>query len=199
MPPTLTPNVPSTWFNLAMDSWANPGTRDLHLDLRQTITPGARGARDLLLSALRDAVRSGRLAPGPMLHPSRTLATGLGLARNTVAEAYAELVAEGWLASRQGAGTWVVSVSGTGPPTTHRGVRVVPTHNLMPGSPDVSEFPRTAWVAATRRALANAPTEALRLGDPRGRLALRDALSEYLARARRVRKSPGSVVICAGV
>jgi GntR family transcriptional regulator/MocR family aminotransferase len=182
-----------------MDSWANPGSRDLHLDLRQTITPGARGARDLLLSALRDAVRSGRLAPGTMLPPSRTLATDLGLARNTVADAYAELVAEGWLASRQGAGTWVVNVSGTGVPATPRGVRVVPTHNLMPGSPDVSEFPRTAWVAATRRALANAPTEALRMGDPRGRPELRDALSEYLARARGVRTSPESIVICAGV
>ena len=182
-----------------MDSWANSGTRDLHLDLRQTITPGARGARDLLLSALRDAVRSGRLAPGTMLPPSRTLATDLGLARNTVAEAYAELVAEGWLASRQGAGTWVVNVSGADIPATPRGVRVVPTHNLSPGSPDVSEFPRTAWVAATRRALADAPTEALRMGDPRGRPELRNALAEYLARARGVRTSPESIVICAGV
>jgi GntR family transcriptional regulator / MocR family aminotransferase len=182
-----------------MDSWANPGSRDLHLDLRQTITPGARGARDLLLTALRDAVRSRRLAPGTMLPPSRTLASDLGLARNTVAEAYAELVAEGWLASRQGAGTWVVNVGATGVPATSRGVRVVPTHNLMPGSPDVSEFPRTAWVAATRRALANAPTEALRMGDPRGRPELREALAEYLARTRGVHTSPESIVICAGV
>ncbi len=182
-----------------MDSWANSGARDLHLDLRQTITPGARGARDLLLSALRDAVRSGRLTPGTMLPPSRSLATDLGLARNTVAEAYAELVAEGWLASRQGAGTWVVNVSGTRAPATPRGVRVIPTHNLMPGSPDVAEFPRAAWVAATRRALTNAPTEALRLGDPRGRPELREALTEYLARARGVRTSPESIVICAGV
>jgi GntR family transcriptional regulator / MocR family aminotransferase len=116
-----------------------------------------------------------------------------------VAEAYAELVAEGWLASRQGAGTWVVNVSGAGIPATPRGVRVVPTHNLSPGSPDVSEFPRTAWVAATRRALADAPTEALRMGDPRGRPELRNALAEYLARARGVRTSPESIVICAGV
>jgi GntR family transcriptional regulator/MocR family aminotransferase len=181
-----------------MDSWANSGS-DLHLDLRQTITPGARGARDLLLSALRDAVRSGRLTPGTMLPPSRSLATDLGLARNTVADAYAELVAEGWLASRQGAGTWVLNVSRTSAPATPRGTRVVPTHNLMPGSPDVSEFPRAEWVAATRRALANAPTEALRMGDPRGRPELRDALAEYLARARGVRTSPETIVICAGV
>ena len=96
-----------------------------------------------------------------MLPPSRSLATDLGLARNTVAEAYAELVAEGWLASRQGAGTWVVNVSGTGVPARPRGVPVIPTHNLMPGCPDVSEFPRNAWVAAARRALTNAPTAAL--------------------------------------
>jgi GntR family transcriptional regulator/MocR family aminotransferase len=191
-----------------MGSWANsrsdaasagaPGSRDLHLDLRQTIAPGTRGARSLLLNALRDAVRSGRLAPGTMLPPSRSLAADLGLARNTVADAYAELVAEGWLASRQGAGTWVVNVSGTRVPTAPRGARVVPVHDLRPGSPDVSEFPRSAWVAATRRALTNAPAEALRMGDPRGRPELRDALAEYLARARGVRTSPESIVICAG-
>ena len=127
-----------------MDSWANSGSRDLHLDLRQTITPGARGARDLLLSALRDAVRSGRLAPGTMLPPSRSLATDLGLARNTVAEAYAELVAEGWLASRQGAGTWVVNVSGTGmPATTPRRAR------RSDAQPD-ARLPRRVGVSAQR-------------------------------------------------
>src|SRR6478609_8410486 len=113
MPPTLDRKEPSTWFNLGVTSRANSGSRDLHLDLRAAITPGARGARDLLLSALRDAVRTGRLAPNTMLPPSRTLASDLGLARNTVAEAYADLVAEGWLASRQGAGTWVVNTRAT--------------------------------------------------------------------------------------
>ncbi len=182
-----------------MDSWANSGSRDLHLDLRQTITPGARGSRELLLNSLRDAVRSGRLAPGTMLPPSRSLATDLGLARNTVAEAYAELVAEGWLASRQGAGTWVVNTGGDAIPARPRGIRGVPTHNLMPGSPDVAEFPRHEWAASTRRALTNAPTEALRMGDPRGIPEIRDALAEYLARARGVRVSSESIVICAGV
>lgn len=182
-----------------MVSWANTGARDLHLDLRQAITPGVRGARELLLTALRDAVRSGRLAPGTMLPPSRSLAVDLGLARNTVAEAYAELVAEGWLASRQGAGTWVVNAAGTHVPVRPRGTRVVPRHNLMPGSPDVAEFPRNEWLASTRRALAGAPTEALRMGDPRGRPELREALVEYLARVRGVRTSAESIVICAGV
>ena len=37
------------------------------------------------------------------------------------------------------------------------------------------------------------------MGDPRGRPELREALAEYLARARGVRTSPESIVICAGV
>jgi GntR family transcriptional regulator/MocR family aminotransferase len=52
-------------------------------------------------------VRSGRLAPGTRLPPYRSLAADLGVARNTVADAYAELVAEGWLTARQGSGTRV--------------------------------------------------------------------------------------------
>ncbi|TFV56732.1 PLP-dependent aminotransferase family protein [Mycobacterium sp. PS03-16] len=198
MAQTLGPKSPEGWFNHPVTSWANSGTRDLHLDLREVIRPGARGVRDLLLTALRDAVRSGRLPAGTMLPPSRTLATDLGVARNTVAEAYAELVAEGWLASRQGAGTWVVNSSARPQSSRHRGVRAAPRHNLMPGSPDVSQFPRSAWLASARRALINAPNDALRMSDPRGRRELREAIAEYLARARGVRTSPETIVICAG-
>ena len=153
----------------------------------------------MLLTALRDAVRSGRLAPGTMLPPSRSLAADLGLARNTVAGAYAELVNEGWLASRQGAGTWVLNAGGGQAPPRPRGAPATPVHNFMPGSPDVSEFPRSEWLASTRRALSVAPTEALRMGDPRGRPELREALAEYLTRARGVRTSADSIMVCAGV
>ena len=189
-----------------MVSWANPdssaGQRDLHLDLRDALTPGTRGVRDELLTALRDSVRSGRLTPGTKLPPSRTLAGDLGLARNTVADVYAELVAEGWLASRQGAGTWVVAsehlTPAPGEPSQPRGAAAAPTHNFLPGSPDVSQFPRTAWLTSVRRALHSAPTEALRMGDPRGRPELRHAVAHYLARARGVRATPEQVVITAG-
>jgi GntR family transcriptional regulator/MocR family aminotransferase len=179
-------------------SWANSESRDLHLNLREAIRPGTRGARELLVNALRDAVRSGQLATGTTLPPSRSLAGDLGLARNTVAEAYADLVAEGWLASRQGAGTWVVNTRDIRSPNRPRGTPGQPTHNLMPGSPDVAAFPRAAWLASARRALTAAPNEALRNIDPRGRPELREALAEYLGRARGVRISPDSIVICAG-
>ncbi|WP_234358756.1 GntR family transcriptional regulator, partial [Streptomyces sp. NRRL B-24085] len=74
---------------------------DLHLE------PTGGGVRRGLTDALREAVRTGRLAPGTRLPSSRALATDLGIARNTVADAYADLVAEGWLTARQGSGTRV--------------------------------------------------------------------------------------------
>ena len=76
------------------ETWANPGP-DLLLELRGT------RRRAGLEDALREAVRSGRLVPGTLLPSSRALAAELSLARNTVADAYGQLVAEGWLVARQ--------------------------------------------------------------------------------------------------
>ncbi|MGC2998362.1 PLP-dependent aminotransferase family protein, partial [Streptomyces sp. G35A] len=73
-----------------------------------------------------------------------------------------------------------------------------PAHNLRQGLPDAASFPRTAWLAATRRALNAAPGDAFGPGDPRGRPELRRALAAYLSRARGVRTSPGTIVVCSG-
>ena len=91
------------------ETWAKDGDRarraslDLHLDLPGPNSP--KGIRLGLEAALRDAVRTGRLGPGTRLPSSRALAADLGLARNTVAEVYSQLVAEGWLTARTGSGT----------------------------------------------------------------------------------------------
>ncbi|HET7668725.1 MAG TPA: GntR family transcriptional regulator, partial [Mycobacterium sp.] len=69
---------------------------DIYLD-----RPGGR-ARESVMEAIRVAIRSGRLAPGTRLPSSRALAVDLGVARNTVARAYTELIAEGWLTSHHG-------------------------------------------------------------------------------------------------
>jgi GntR family transcriptional regulator/MocR family aminotransferase len=170
---------------------------DLHLDLDRG---GPGGVRASLIRALRDAVRSGRLAPGTRLPSSRTLAADLGLARNTVADAYGDLVAEGWLSARQGSGTRVARRTPTGPAAPRRPAPPCSTaaHNLHPGFPDVSGFPRAAWATAARRALADAPNDAFGYGDPRGRAELRRALADYLTRARGVRTDPDRIVVCAG-
>jgi len=73
-----------------------------------------------------------------------------------------------------------------------------PRHDLRQGTPDASAFPRAAWLASYRRALQQAPHEVFGPGDPAGRIELREALTEYLARARGVRTEPDRIVICSG-
>ncbi|MFG2823141.1 PLP-dependent aminotransferase family protein [Kitasatospora sp. NPDC048365] len=181
------------------ESWVNSAERigvDLHLELSG---PGSR--RAVLTQALREAVRDGRLAAGTRLPPYRSLAADLGLARNTVADAYAELVAEGWLAARQGSGTRVaerVRPRADRVPARAPGRRRAPVHRLEQGQPDAGSFPRTAWLASARRALTAAPDDAFGPGDPQGRIELRRALADYLARARGVRADPERIVVCSG-
>jgi GntR family transcriptional regulator / MocR family aminotransferase len=174
---------------------------------------------------LREAVREGRLRPGTRLPSSRTLAKDLDVGRNTVVDAYGQLVAEGWFEARPGAGTWVADrpdapasspdpaaatgatgttgaaaagpIGPTGRAMPHEEATAV-RFDLRPGVPDLGSFPRTAWLAAARRALATAPDEVLGYGDPRGLPVLREALAGYLARARRVAVAPGAVVITNG-
>jgi GntR family transcriptional regulator / MocR family aminotransferase len=173
-------------------TWAISGV-DLHLDLK-----GSR-VRAALEAALRDAIVSGRLQPGARLPSSRALAADLEIARNTVAEAYGQLAAEGWLTALQGSGTRVAQ----------RGAELVRParaeqsairfrYDLLPGSPDLAAFPRSAWVAAGRRALAEASYETLDYTDPRGLDQLRSALAAYLARARGVHATPARVLVCSG-
>ncbi|MEV7927847.1 PLP-dependent aminotransferase family protein [Kitasatospora sp. NPDC088779] len=174
---------------------AHPTGSDLHLDL-----PAVGGRRAALMAALREAIRSGRLAPGTRLPPYRALAADLGLARNTAAEAYAELVAEGWLTARQGSGTAVAERAEPVPPSPspRPSVRPGPVHDLRQGRPDAASFPRAAWLAAARRALTAAPNEAFGPGDPQGRRELRTVLADYLARVRGVRTDPDRIVVCSG-
>ncbi|KMS67501.1 GntR family transcriptional regulator [Streptomyces viridochromogenes] len=176
------------------ESWATFGV-DLHLE------PAGPGLRRGLTDALRDAVRTGRLAPGTRLPSSRALAADLGIARNTVADAYADLVAEGWLTARQGSGTRVaerrvVPSAGTVRRPRERGR---PEYDLRPGWPDLASFPRTEWLRAARRALAAAPNDALGYGDPHGRPELRTALAGYLSRVRGVRADPERILVCGGI
>ncbi|WP_037575520.1 MocR-like pyridoxine biosynthesis transcription factor PdxR [Phaeacidiphilus oryzae] len=191
-----------------MDSWAN---RELGFDLH---LPGDRGTRAGLEDALRAAIREQRLSPGARLPSSRALAADLGLARNTVAGAYAQLTAEGWLTARQGSGTRVAEAEELSGSPVRLGGEPIPAvpatlgqafpgrrpmpYDLRPGTPDLSLFPRERWLAAARRALSSASREALGYGDPRGLPAVRAALAEYLARVRGVRASPERIVVCAG-
>jgi len=168
-------------------------TNSASLDLLLEVTGRRRAG---LTDALREAVRSGRLAPGTRLPASRALAADLGIARSTVTECYAELVAEGWLVARQGSGTVVAPRAEARPPQRPAGPP--PMRGLTPGSMEFAEFPRAQWLASARRALAAAPFSAFGYGDPAGNPELRVALADYLSRVRGVRAEPERIVVCSG-
>lgn len=161
----------------------------------------ARARGRTLQAALREAVRTGRLAPGTRLPSSRELAADLGVSRGLVTEAYEQLAAEGYLRSGRGAGTWVGDAVRSARPRARDlaprspGARA----DFLPGTPDLSLFPRAAWAAAQRGVLAELPHQALGYPDPRGLPRLRTALAELLARRRGVVADPERIVVVSGV
>ncbi|MGW4305806.1 MocR-like pyridoxine biosynthesis transcription factor PdxR [Streptomyces californicus] len=188
------------------------GTNPRHASAEETLAPAwellvpaaaapARGRGRALRSALRDAVRSGRLAASTRLPSSRELAADLGVSRGLVTEAYEQLTAEGYLRSGRGAGTWVsdgvraAERSARDRAPRARGVR----YDFRPGTPDLSLFPRGAWSAAQRTVSGRLPHDALGYPDPRGLPELREALAGLLARRRGVVADPERVVVCSGV
>ena len=112
------------------------------LDRGSTVT-----LHEQLELGLRESVRSGRLAPGARLPSSRALADELGVSRGVVLEAYAQLTAEGYLTSSQGAPTRVASTTSIERPPVPAG-SLSQAHELdfAPRRPTSPAFPRDAWM-----------------------------------------------------
>ena len=165
----------------------------------------------------------GRLRPGTPLPATRLLAGDLGVSRGVIVEAYQRLADEGLVSARPGAGTRVLGVSrpagpggaglrGPGPGGARPGGagpggplpgppgwRERAEIDLSPGMPDLSGFPRAAWMRAERAVLEQASATELGYGDPRGSLALRTELAGWLARTRGLRAGPGDIIVTTGV
>ncbi len=148
---------------------------------------------------LRESVRSGALRDGSALPSSRALAVELGIARGVVTEAYAQLAAEGYLVSSQGAPTRVAGAAVPAAVVEARAEARAPRYDFRPGHPDPALFPRTAWAGAVRQALREAPDARFGYGDPSGVPELRRALSGYLGRVRGVVAEPEAIIVTAGV
>jgi GntR family transcriptional regulator/MocR family aminotransferase len=129
---------------------------------------------------------------------SRALAAELGLSRGVIVEAYEQLTAEGYLTSRPGATTRVAACAQAArmlqaPPSIPE-----PTIAFSYGRPDVSLFPRNAWLRSVRTVLNEAPSQRLGYLDGRGVPELRAALAAYLNRVRGTAADPERIVICSG-
>ncbi len=132
---------------------------------------GAEPLHRQLANGLRDAIRTGRLAPQTRLPSTRVLAADLGVSRRLVVDAYSQLVAEGFLLSRHGSGTRVATVDAASAP--ERGAAEQAARydiDFLPGSPDLSSFPRHAWLRALRQGLAEIESDAFGYVAPQGLL-----------------------------
>ena len=161
-----------------------------------------RGRTAWLAQRLRTAIADGTLAPGNRLPASRILAGELSMARGTVVEAYRRLAEEGLLVTNRGGGTEVAPLAFAPATRPEPGPDAAASRemlNISAGVPDLSAFPRAAWLRAERRVLATATAAELGYADPQGAPQLRAALSRWLARSRGISASPEQVIVTAGV
>ena len=156
-------------------------------------------------ASIRQRIRSGALPGGVALPPTRALAAELGVTRGVVVEAYAQLVAEGYLTSRSGGYTQVASAPTAAPKAAApRQRRAAPSGSSPPavdfgyGRGNLAAFPRAAWLRSVRRALNEAADERLGYLDGRGAVELRSALAAYLNRVRGTNADPETIVITNG-
>ena len=151
-----------------------------------------------LANGLRDAIRTGRLTPHTRLPSTRVLAADLGVSRRLVVDAYSQLVAEGFLLSRHGSGTRVATVDTASAPERRSTEPTRYDVDFMPGSPDLSSFPRHTWLRALRQGLADLESDAFGYVAPQGLLIARTAIADYLRRTRGVLADPRHIVVCSG-
>ncbi len=159
-----------------------------------------------LADAIRTAVVDGRLPSGTVLPATRTLAGDLGISRGVIVDAYRRLADEGLVAARGSGGTLVLPQEPVAP--VRQAVPSDPLRlprpprdgiDLSPGVPDLSAFPRAAWLRAERKVLDHATPADLGYGDPRGHPWLRRELAGWLTRLRGLRTHADDILVVSGV
>jgi len=171
-----------------------------------------------IVQAVVHDIRRGRLVPGQRLPGSRTLAERLGVHRNTVLTAYAELQAEGWIQADRARQTCVCETlpevalapasrarrisAEPGFPLARRSVpderEQRPGELLSDGTPDLRLAPRVALARAYRHVLRGRDVHLLGYGDARGHVRLRRALARMLSDTRALRTSEDDVLVTRG-
>jgi GntR family transcriptional regulator/MocR family aminotransferase len=171
-----------------------------------------------LYRQIRSFILDGTLAPGAPLPSSRQLARESGLSRNTVTNAYDQLLAEGLTESRRGSGTHTIDITGSRPgarpriltkkpPAAGRVAQLAASTRsesffggdaLLPGFPDPREFPSKLWNRLANRANRELGRLMPELDLYSGYAPLRLVLAQYLRLARGVRVDPEQIFITAG-
>jgi GntR family transcriptional regulator/MocR family aminotransferase len=172
----------------------------------------------------RAAILRGHLRPGEQILSSREFAAELSVSRFPVLNAYAQLLAEGYLEAHIGAGTFVSSslpeqqmsvqlpgrsaAAPSGPRPVSRRSALYPSFPQLAvfrgwGSfgvhqPALDQFPFTTWSSLVARHSRNPHVRAIHQIDPRGSDRFRGAVCDYLRTARGVQCSPDQILIVSG-
>jgi GntR family transcriptional regulator/MocR family aminotransferase len=172
---------------------------------------------------IRAAITSGALALNARLPSSRVLAKDLGVARNTVDWALGQLVADGYIVRRRGAGSFVaarlperdsrpltpkravikkVSVAERRVSQRAKALQVYPGHYrtlvaipFTPSLPPLDLFPRKVWNRLLAREAGRASDDYWAYGASNGLPALREAIAAHASAMRATRCSPEQVIV----
>jgi len=171
-----------------------------------------------LALAIIEKIRKGELEPGQVLPGTRTLASSLGVHRNTVVTAFEELISQGWLETSSASHTRVAAELPVGEPqfprrralgtgfdvaawsNSARAFQALPSDVLdfTGGLPDARLFPAPLLARAFRRGLRRAPETLLAFGDPAGHLGLRRGIAEMLRSSRGMTVDAGDILVTRG-
>ncbi|MBL4784237.1 MAG: PLP-dependent aminotransferase family protein, partial [Cohaesibacteraceae bacterium] len=179
-----------------------------------------------LNTQIRQAVLSGRLPSGMRLPSSRDLAMEIGVSRTTVVTAFEQLLAEGYLESRTGSGTYVArnldrnigelpsspgfkksQIDGQASKLSRRGALlakstsfIVPEHptSFLPNQPAFDKFPFSVWSRLVARHNQNTGYNLLNYGNASGYPPLRRAIADYLGQTRGIKCDEGQVIVVTG-
>ena len=161
-----------------------------------------------LYNQIRQMILSGALESGHKLPSTRRLSSELSLSRNTIIEAYSQLIAEGYLKTHEGSGTMVSEGLRVLDIPRPRALNPAPNQNSIPpaeriidfrtGVPALEFFPRKEWGSLYRDIIGKIPASRLSYCDASGVWELREAIAQYLYRARGLSCDPAQIIVTSG-
>ena len=160
---------------------------------------------DYLYRCIKEDILSGRLTAGEKLPSKRALARHLETAVVTVENAYAQLLAEGYLRSEEKRGYFVcpVEVRPDRPPAEETQLRQTAPRrrwllDLSSGGSGTEGFPFSVWARLMRRVITEEGERLLPSMPHSGALPLRQALARHIYQFRGIAADPEQIVVGAG-
>lgn len=154
---------------------------------------------EALYRCIRADILSGALAAGAKLPSKRALAANLEVSKITVENAYAQLLAEGYIRTQEKVGYFVESIvprQAASIPPARETVPEPPRLDLTAGGP--GQFPFSVWSRLQREVMLDYGEKLLLRLPNQGCLPLRRAIADHLAGFRGMQVQPENILIGAG-